>query len=233
MSRIIGWIAIALAGYLSAPNEALAQSGTDVMPDAKTVLAMASEIKFTGQPVVGGPVRRAYAPNFRMEVYYHTDMLDLPAHAGAVGSKVVLHGIPEIYGIPDGDYYLWMGRVEGRLRASLTSADGAMQKELCARELPDAKIRVNTLPPWLGATPCDREELATTKVAAVGRMPPGAGRRPPVTRPPRESRPPRREPRRERVPTSRRTLQQICYTENGNKPPVTKYRRGVVWVPDS
>lgn len=205
-----------LAAVLIFPMSGLAQSKMGLLPSSDTILSLAEGLKFFDEPVASGPVVPKYAPNFHVDVNFRTKMLNLTPGIGAIAGKVTIKGVPAHYGIPDGSYYLWMGIIEGHLRTALATMDGALQKELCAQELPqNTKLPSNTLRSSIGPTPCARVEMAQGVPGTFPRLPPPLPRLPP--KPP---------------PTQKRTIQDICYTENGDNP-VTKYRKGVVYVPDS
>ena len=202
------------------------QTSTGEIPSSETMVSLAKGLRFDTAPVASGPVLAQHASNFSMEVHFRAKMVDLDPDAGAIAAKITIQGVPPEYNIPDDTYYLWMGRVDARLRAALVKMDGSLQTELCAEALPmSTNIKTNTLASSVGSVPCDMAALAagssqrSTPPGTTNPTPPN----PPPPKPPESTKPPR---------TQKRTIQDICYNEDHNKP-VTKYRKGVIWVPDS
>jgi hypothetical protein len=208
-----------------------AQTADPKLPTAATIRALAQGVTFNAKPVTSGPVSAAAAPNFSINVYFRAKLLMLEEESGAIAQKIDIRGVPATYGIPDGSYYIWMGKIDGKLRAVLARMDGTLQTELCAQERPQSRTPAsNTVVSSTGPLPC-----TLSGAVSPGGTPPRPVPPPPTPKPPAPTpKPPPPTPREppKPPPTQKRTIQDICYTEDGNKP-VTKYRKGVVWVPDS
>ena len=202
---------VGLAAFMIFTTGEPAQAKKGSLLNPETILTLAKGLEFSGRHLASGPVVPEYAPNFHIDINFQTEMLEIPAGAGTIAGKVEIKGVPAHYRIPDGSYYLWMGVVDGSLRAAFATMDGTLQTELCAQDLPEnTNLSTDRLGSSIGPTPCEYEKLAQVR--------PFPSPRPvPLPRPP---------------PTQKRVVRRICYTENGDKP-TTKYRKGVVYVPDS
>lgn len=212
-----------LAAGLVFSVAAQAQKAERIPPPA-TILKLAKGLKFDAERVTGGPVNAAYAPQFSIDTAFRAKMVDLHPIDGAVAAKVSIRGVPTSYRIPDGSYYLWIGKAPDRLRSALVRMDGRLQVELCTEELPQTdEPRTHSMTDREGPLPCDVALLAQAALPGGGGVP-----KPLPPKPPQNGSKPKPAPPR----TQKRTIQDICYTENGNSP-VTKYRKGVVYVPDS
>ena len=121
----------------------VASSGADEtrMPKPNDVREMAKAVSFDTVAVIDRPIQTLKAelqtlkaePDFEasISVYFATDeMIQIDPKFGAIVAKVETRGVPEIFQIPDGMYYLWIGIVDGIERAVLTKTDASMQTEV-------------------------------------------------------------------------------------------------------
>lgn len=165
------------------------------LPTPKSVVDLGEQTRFQETVISDRPLPREIAtklnPKFEIGVTFTsaTEPIQLDPHKGAVVAKMKIKGVPDIYEIPDGEYYVWIGWSEeagGRFVSYIVSKDGARSREILCFEEPLAIEEV------LGV---DRPHAKTVHTALnAGGLPfPGSHPLPP---PPGRDRPPppRREP---------------------------------------
>ncbi len=124
----------------AAPQFAKADDGT-VLPSAEQVRRLAKGVVFSSLAVTDAPVPIEIArhnPSFRITVHYRAgpEEVAFPPPVGAIFATVHLAGVPPEHGLPDGEYFLWVGGHMHNLRAALVSINGKVLQEMEVRSKP-------------------------------------------------------------------------------------------------
>ncbi|MBN2570125.1 MAG: hypothetical protein JXB42_11905 [Deltaproteobacteria bacterium] len=118
-------------GYHIEPGRA----DTSNRPSPQEIVNMARSVEFDNAAVTDEPVPREIKllnAGFSIKVYYRAEK-DIPEYLpeqGAVLSRVTISGVPAERNLPDGDYYLWIGRDIDSLQAVLVKTDGTVSTEV-------------------------------------------------------------------------------------------------------
>jgi hypothetical protein len=146
----LGWSMVLLlaAPVCVAPVLAKTQPSQSV-PTPQAVLRMATGVRFSSIAVTDDPVpleARRLNPKFRIAVAFRTSpYASKPSPTmGAVIARVMLRGVPKARGLPDGNYYLWIGGPDENMRAVLVSTDGVTEQQ--AEVLSKPSIAEETMP---------------------------------------------------------------------------------------
>lgn len=204
LSRTVPAVAALLAGLPS--GEAFAQSGQRV-PSPETIVGMARDIEFTITAVTDDPVPaevRQLNPKFGIKVYYRTGdyTVQFRPSVGAIFAKVVIKGVPKERGLPDGEYYLWIGGPADSLSAALGSVDGKFVKGV------DVETKPSVLEEGIPHSPKVHSLIEDLPPSDNSRQTPGA-RQQPKPQPPK---PPPTKPPPPKEPPQRRSWREICVT---------------------
>lgn len=186
------------------------------VPSGKEILALGEETRFRPDAATEGPalpaqLRSIESSKTRLRVYFSEgNMSALDRKLGAVVAKLECQGIPSVYNIPDGTYYLWAGYLDKSLRAEVTRVDGTVQTEVMIDEV-DSSVPSDTV------TTVENTARASVPFAQIPR--PG-----PPPRPPNGSLPKPPPP-----PKMKWVIRRICVPTNGKM----EYRNGRFCVPAS
>ena len=117
-----------------------AQTKKVEIPSPTTITDLGNKATFDSATVTDRPFPQDIAdklnPNFHISTnFVSKEPVWLDQDLGAVVAKIQIDGVPKVYNLPDGTYYLWVGKEHDEYRAVMTSLNGDMQTEvLCSDE---------------------------------------------------------------------------------------------------
>lgn len=164
--------ALVSSAAFGATSPAPAPSQLPDRPAASQVPALAGSVKFENKAHIEDKVAPMFkgADKFSIKVQFHSTagpVAYAPA-TGAVVARVSVVGIPAGRGIPDGDYYLWMGGASSDMKAELVKTDGSLAVPLDV--LPAAAWRNGrVIRPEIEQVPADLKAAANASVVPTTR----------------------------------------------------------------
>jgi len=152
-------------------------------PSPQEIVYMARTVKFDNTAVTDQPVPpeiRRLNTGFSIKVFYRarSDTLEYLPEQGAVLAKVRIGGVPAERNLPDGDYYLWIGRGVDSLRALLIKIDGTVSKEVEVVPKPTTSLAEQSV------EPLHKVRSLSLPLPGTTPLPPGS-QHPPPPPPPR------------------------------------------------
>jgi hypothetical protein len=121
-------------------------------PSPQEIADIARTVQFDNTAVTDEPVppeiRRLNA-GFSIRVFYRarSDTPEVLPEEGAVLAKMTISGVPAERNLPDGDYYLWIGKGIDSLRALLIKIDGTFSREVEVLPTPTASLAEQSVEP--------------------------------------------------------------------------------------
>jgi len=127
-------------------------SSVTTRPSPQEIVDIARTVKFDNIGVTDEPVPpeiRRLNSGFSIRIYYRArrDTPEYLPEQGAVLAKVTIGGVPTERNLPDGDYYLWIGRGIDSLRALLIKIDGTVSKEIEVLPEPTTSLAEQSVEP--------------------------------------------------------------------------------------
>jgi hypothetical protein len=101
------------------------------LPSAEAIVSLSRAATFQTRAVSDRrllPQVRKLNPQSSLQVYFRdsASMAKFEPSPGAVLARLVLRGIPDGRGLPDGEYYLWIGGTSSMLRGALAKSDATV-----------------------------------------------------------------------------------------------------------
>jgi hypothetical protein len=98
-------------------------------------MTLARGVEFEKTAVTDDPVPadvKKLNPPFGIAVNYRASkyLVKPSPKEGGIVAKVAIKGVPTDRGVPDGEYFLWVGGPDESMRATMVKVDGSLKKDL-------------------------------------------------------------------------------------------------------